>query len=433
MLSKNQELAICYFKNNYNLFISGPGGSGKSFLIKHLNLIAKNKRQNVQVCALTGCACILLHCQAKTIHSWAGIGLGNLSTEQLIQNIKSNKFILKRWKKIDCLIIDEVSMMSKKLFEDLDKIAKIVRENEKPFGGIQIVFVGDFYQLAPVGNKEIEDTKKYCFESDLWNATFQKTIILEKIYRQEDYNFLEILNNIRIGKLTRENMNILKKCLTKTTENLLIKPIKLYPVKRKVNKINLEELSKLDTEKKIFDCEIENFNNINNLKIDGINIEKEINYLKKNSMFEETLELKIGSQVMCIINLDIKNGIINGSTGIITDFVGDNPKVRFYNNKEIIIEKHNFEHEKYPQIKIKQFPLILAWALTIHKSQGSTLDIAEIDVGSSIFTPGQTYVALSRVKNLDGLFLKSFNENKIKSCPKVINFYEKHIKGFSLS
>lgn len=418
MFSKKQEEAIAYFNTGYNLFISGPGGSGKSFLIKYFNLLGQSKQKLTQVCALTGCASLLLNCQAKTLHSWAGIGLGNDEPDKIIAKIKSNKFLVKRWRKIDCLIIDEVSMMSQKLFELLDKIGKKIRGNSKPYGGIQLVLSGDFYQLSPVGNDE--ESKNFCFESSLWNKTIQKNIILEEIYRQDDINFKKLLNDIRKGNLTNSDFSSIKECLLKNTNNLEIKPIKLYPTKNKVSKLNLKELLKLNSEEKEYQCKF----NIGKTKFKEEEIDREIKYLIKNSLFDEKLVLKKGCQIMCVSNLDLSKGICNGSTGKVIDFINGHPKVKFYNKEELIIEPTIWQSEKIPELSITQYPLILAWALTIHKSQGATLDIAEIDVGSSIFTFGQTYVALSRVRNLEGLYLKSFNENKIKVNTKVKNFYD---------
>lgn len=420
MFSKTQEEAIIYFKLGYNMLISGPGGSGKSYLIKYLNLLGETLNKKIQVCALTGCAALLLNCHAKTLHSWAGIGLGTEDKPKIISKIKKNKYLVKRWRKIDCLIIDEVSMMSKKLFDLLDEIGQEIRMNNKPWGGIQLILSGDFYQLSPVGDKEEEDSSKFCFESENWNKTIQKSFILDKIFRQEDNSFINLLDDIRQGKFNKEDLNLIKQCLLKNSKDLEIKPIKLYPTKNKVNKLNKIELDKLESKEELFECK---FNLSKKSKYSDEEIEREKKYLLKNSLFDEKLILKKGCQVMCISNLDLNKGICNGSTGKVIDFIDGKPKVKFYNNQEIVIESQVWKSEKIPELSVEQVPLILAWAVTIHKSQGATLDIAEIDVGNSVFTTGQTYVALSRVKNLEGLYLKSFNENKIKVDSKVTKFY----------
>ena len=426
--SIEQEKVIELFNNDKNIFMSGPGGTGKSFLIKYLVQLSYKTRKNIQVCALTGCASVLLNCNAKTIHSWAGIGLGNDDVDIIINKLLKNYFYLKKWKNIECLIIDEISMMSKKMFDMLDTIGRKLRNNNKPWGGIQLIFSGDFYQLSPVGNKDGDiDSKKFCFESDNWDQTFQNNVILKYIFRQENKEFSDILNNIRIGKLKEKDINILNKRLDIETNNLEIKPIKLFPTKIKVKNLNDTELEKLKDIEKIYEYKV----NLKKNKHSDELIKHEINYILKNSLFEEKIILKKNCQVMCVANLDLSNGISNGSTGIVIDFVGDDPKVKFCNNKEFIISKKEWKSEKIKELSIYQHPLILAWGITIHKSQGASLDIAEIDVGNSIFTSGQTYVALSRLKSLDGLYLKSFNPNNIIANKKVKKFYKK-IKKIAL-
>ena len=175
-LSREQLIAFDKYVKGDNIFITGPGGSGKSALIKIIHKHAYNKFKDIQVTALTGCAAVLLNCKAKTLHSWAGIGLGNGTTEQLITKIKKNKFAKALWKGTDILVVDEVSMLSLKLFNTLNEIGKSVRGNLKPFGGIQLIFSGDFFQLPPVGDKDDPDTQRFCFESDNWNTVFQRNL-----------------------------------------------------------------------------------------------------------------------------------------------------------------------------------------------------------------------------------------------------------------
>ena len=172
--SVEQINAFTAYTQGSNIFITGPGGTGKTALIKYIHKDAIRKGFNIQVCALTGCAAVLLECKAKTLHSWAGIGLGTSSLDQLITKIMKNRYAKDNWKNTDILVVDEVSMMSQKLFELLDAIGKTVRKNSRPFGGIQLIFSGDFYQLPPVGNKNEPDTMKFCFESEFWNETFKK-------------------------------------------------------------------------------------------------------------------------------------------------------------------------------------------------------------------------------------------------------------------
>ena len=181
-LSKEQQIAFNLFKQGKNVFITGPAGSGKSELIKIFYNYAIEQFKTIQICALTGCAAVLLGCKARTLHSWSGIGLGNVSVQSLVKKISKNHNAKTAWRTTHILIVDEVSMLSKKLFEILNSLGKILRRNNNPFGGMQIVFSGDFYQLPPVGNKEEDpDTEKFCFESDIWNQVFNSSYQIQLI------------------------------------------------------------------------------------------------------------------------------------------------------------------------------------------------------------------------------------------------------------
>ena len=429
VLSKNQQLALDNFILGNNIFLTGPGGSGKTFLIKKIVEKCKENLLNLQVCALTGCAAILLECKAKTIHSWGGIGLGNGELNDVVKRVCKSKYKKAPWKNIDVLIIDEVSMMSKKIFDILNKIAQVIRKNPKPFGGIQLVFSGDFYQLPPVGNEKDIETSQFCFESINWDKTFPINIQLKKIFRQNDTKYVKALNQIRKGIIKKSSYNLLCTRLNKIC-NDEIRPTILLPIKRKVNHINASELKKLETEEKIF--EVQNYIDkeiMGKSKIspDSETMSYEFTYLKNSIMADEKLKLKKGALVMCVANIDMKSEsqIVNGSQGIIVDFINNFPVVRFRNGVVKIMSPHKWMSEKIPYVGIKQIPLILSWAITIHKAQGVTLDVAQIDAGQNIFECGQTYVALSRIKNIDGLYLSSFDPNKIKVNKKVQLFYKK--------
>ena len=223
--SEEQINAFTAYVHGKNVFVTGPGGTGKTALIKYLQKDASRKGSNIQVCALTGCAAVLLECKAKTLHSWAGIGLGTGSLDQLVTKIMKNRFLKSNWKDTDILVVDEVSMMSQKLFELLDAIGKTIRRNSRPFGGIQLIFSGDFYQLPPVGNKDDIETMRFCFESDLWSQTFTKEdhIQLTKIFRQSDPVYQKILNQIREGKLKRSsNEALLNKVGRQISDNCVV-------------------------------------------------------------------------------------------------------------------------------------------------------------------------------------------------------------------
>lgn len=362
MLSTEQEYAFEQFKQGKNIFITGPGGSGKSELIRRMS-----KTPFTQVCAMTGCAAVLLECNAKTVHSWAGIGIGDKPIEELLSSMqKRNKDM---WKETQCLIVDEVSMMSNTLFELLDSIGKRLRRSIQPFGGMQVVFVGDFYQLPPIENT-------FCFESPLWSM-FEE-IKLTKIFRQKDEIYQKILNQIRIGRITRSSLDI----LTTRVQIPLCPCTKLFPIRQQVDELNQTEYAKLTG--------------------------KEYTYTAFGKYARgESIKLKEGCHVMHTVNHD---RLCNGSLGVVIGF-DVYPIVQFIHGPEIV-RPYTFED-------ITQLPLVHAWAMTIHKAQGSSLDCAEIDAGSGIFECGQTYVALSRVRTLEGLYLTSLDITKIKIHPKL--------------
>lgn len=424
------------YSQGKNIFITGPGGTGKTALIKYIQKDAVRKGFNIQVCALTGCAAVLLECKAKTLHSWAGIGLGTAGLDQLVTKIIKNRFLKGNWVGTDILVVDEVSMMSQKLFELLDAIGKVVRKNNRPFGGLQLIFSGDFYQLPPVGDTLDPETVRFCFESLIWSQTFLKDnhIQLTKIFRQSDPVYQKILNQIREGKLKRSsNEALLCKVGQQIPEDICIRPTKLFPTRNKVDQVNIREMNALNTLEQEFnlkyhsDLEMTATELLKRRQFTKEQIQTELFYLKGNLRCDEVVKLKIGSQVMCIVNIELDNGqtLCNGSQGIITKLSEQSlPVVKFSNIEGAIsMSYHVWPSENIPGIGVSQLPLILAWALTIHKAQGATLDIAEIDAGSGIFECGQTYVALSRVKSLEGLYLTSFDASRIKVSRKVQEFY----------
>lgn len=462
-LSIEQKIAFDKYVEGHNIFITGPGGSGKSELIKKIFVDAHKNYKEIQVCALTGCAAVLLNCKAKTVHSWAGIGLGNGLIHDLIDKIIKKPYLRDTWVNTEILVIDEVSMLSAKLFETLNAIGKAVRRNTRPFGGIQLIFSGDFFQLPPIGDSNDPDSQQFCFESEEWNKIFPSNcqIQLVRIFRQKDEVYTKILNQIRKGKISTKSCDILIKYVGRCVDpTLIIEPTKLFPTRKKAEDINNLRLNSLVGIEKIFT--IKNISNakppprINRRVSKTINKKKdelkevstdvstdvlippqtliELEYMAKNLICDKEIKLKIGAQVMCIINIMDEYGQIilcNGSQGIVTGFCSATgfPNVKYNNGLERIMGEHTWLSDKIEGVGVSQVPLILAWALTIHKSQGSTLDAAEIDIGSEIFEYGQTYVALSRIKNLNGLYLSSFDPDKICAYKKVKKYY----KGISES
>lgn len=449
-LSIEQQHAFDLFKKGENMFITGSAGTGKTKVIHHFLEYSRMIGNSIQVCALTGCAALLLNCNAKTIHSWSGIKLAKGQKSDIISAVLRNRIVVSSWRKVKVLVLDEVSMLSQKIFEILNELGKITRRRfDLPFGGIQVVFAGDFFQLPPVGNAHHEpETANFCFESADWFSVFplKNHIELKTIFRQKDPVYVKILSEIRKGTISNDSVQILQKYVKREynpEEHGGCIPTKIFPLRSKTEYVNNEMFSKIDQPIYEFHYDVI-FDNKNDLitkksipietlektkDLSKIETDKIIDAYLNNLPCTSILSLKKGVSVMCIVNLDMDVGISNGSQGIIVDFVEneDNtyPIVKFHNGVVRPIHYHYWQIEEHPTISIGQLPLMLSWAMTIHKIQGTTIPMAEIDIGNTVFEYGQIYVALSRLQTLDGLYLFQFNPYKIKSNPKVIEFYKK--------
>lgn len=452
-LSIEQRCAIQQFEDGDSLFITGEGGTGKTLLIRHLVNVAKRQYRKIQVCAMTGCAALLLECNARTIHSWSGIKLATGTVDEIVEGVIRNHAARNAWRTTDVLVIDEVSMMSTRIFNILNTVGKRLRKSSRPFGGIQVVMVGDFFQLPPVSRTDscLEGDDKFCFEAEDWESVFSMDnhIVLKTIFRQDDHVLRRILGSIRKGIVRKEDVNVLKSLVDKKYDKEAhggVLPTKLLPTKYKVDTINTRMFNDLegDTVSYSFErktnCTTYYDGREKNIpspvlakcrKLTQQKIGFELDSLTNNTPCVKELELKKGANVMCTINLNLDKGICNGSIGTVVDFkesedetIQPAPIVLFSNGCRIVMPKKYWQSEDYPTLAIGQYPLCLAWAITIHKIQGATLSMAEIDIGSSIFECGQTYVALSRVKSLSGLYLSSFDPKKIKVHKKVKEFYK---------
>jgi len=447
-LSPEQQFAVDAFSRGENLFITGAGGTGKTRLIKHILGVGGGgggggTGSSIQVCAMTGCAAILLDCGARTLHSWSGIKLAKGPPDAIITNALRSKSVVASWRKVKVLIVDEVSMMSRKIFDVCNFIAKRARNCTLPFGGIQVIFTGDFYQLPPVGNFGEPDTEEFCFESDEWFSVFklENHIQLKTMFRQSDPVYIDILSEIRTGQLSEQNLLTLMERVGRAydpSENNGCILTKLFPTRVKADFVNQAQYAKIESEEKIMKC-VRNKSALAYVE-NGAIIEPEIllkcsrlsdsekdhqlDILITNTNCIETLKLKRGTAVMCTVNIDLESCICNGSQGVIVDFFANDPVVLFSNGIKKIITKHEWQSDEYPLLTIAQYPLCMAWAMTIHKIQGATMAMAEMDLGNSVFEYGQTYVALSRIKSLDGLYLSAFKADKIKANPKVTKFYQ---------
>lgn len=436
--TEQQNEAFECFLNGENLFVTGPGGCGKSYFIREIFKTAVANGKNIKVTSLTGCSAILLNCKATTIHKWGYLGLGKGDEMSIYRRIVKKKQTA-NYIDTEILVIDEISMLNQHLFEVLDFLCKKIRKCELPFGGIQIVASGDFFQLPPVCQDQSDlSHSNFCFQSVLWSETFQKEFAFDVNFRQnDDPEFFNILQEIRVGAPSFDTVSSLVKCSTKTYDesNEVSKPTRIFPIKKMVEKINQTEIQKLladgDPEKCEYSLYLKHSNaSISNKSLTETDVKSEVEHVTKNGVFEEKIVLCIGCQVMCIANIDQDLGLVNGSQGVVKSFEVEDgmrlPIVKFDNiENEIKVKPHNWILECNENYSLTQIPLVLSWAITIHKSQGMSIEKAIIDIGSSVFQYGQTYVALSRVKSLNGLYLTKVNAQKIRAHPEVIKFYKK--------
>ena len=425
------EQIIGLIRSGANIFITGPGGTGKSTLVRRIAELVNS----VHVTAMTGCAALLLDCSAKTLHSWSGIGLGLDSLEKNIDTIKRKRHIKKRWTSAVALVIDEVSMLTPELFERLDKIGRAIRTRTagKPFGGLQLILVGDFCQLPPVTRYGGPADMRFLFESEIWESTIKVIVVLKKIWRQLDPVYQQVLSEVRLGSLSADSEAILRSRMDTDWRSESIKPTVLFSRNADVDKVNDVNMNALDTSLHTFaaitvidkskwtDAEMTMPDKSSDI------FKFAVNKLDTDAPYTAALDLRIGAQVMLLTNMDIDKGLVNGSRGIITSFAlvagRSLPVVKFKRGEPCIIEPYVWYSHEMPHIGRQQIPLRIAYAITIHKSQGASIDAAIIDIGKSTFEYGQAYVALSRVRSLEGLHIYALDVTKIKTHPRVLEFY----------
>ena len=427
-LTDEQQEVIKTLASGVNVFMTGCGGTGKSHVIKSLPvvlapLLKEKLGHDPVICctALTGCAALLLGSDASTLHSWAGVGLGKDDVAELVFKIQRNGRAKKHWKQTDLLIIDEISMLTLDLLDKLDDIGKRMRRSDKPFGGLQLLLVGDFCQLPPV-MKDCE--LQFAFESSRWSTIVQKTVELKEIHRQKDPVFQTVLGEARRGSLSPESIALLKGRMGLDWKKQKIRPTLLFPKNAEVDMINAANLKALKGIRPF----MAGFKSSGKTKTDltGEAFLRAVAALDKDSMYRAKLELAVGAQVMLVKNLDVPGGLVNGSRGVVVRFADDgSPIVEFLNGREVQMSLQEWPIDGYPGVTRTQYPLRLAWACTIHKAQGATLDSALIDIGLGVFEVGQAYVALSRVKSLDSLFVHSFSPEAFRLHTRVEAFYKR--------
>ena len=424
-LTAEQRRAFNALREGKNVFLTGSGGTGKSYLINQIYSELPHLKPgiNIRVTALTGCAAIIIGTYAKTIHSWAGIALGKGTVAELVTRIRKNARAKKNWMSTNLLVIDEISMMSPELLEKLDQIGRILRRTPgKSFGGIQLLLCGDFLQLPPI-MKGID--MKFAFESTIWNDVIDISIELTHIQRQQDDAFRRVLCEARKGQLSEDSVKILKTRMNLDWKGLRIRPTLLFPRRAEVDIINDVNLKALEGVRYTYKA------GIDDKAVIGFNSKSEdfiqfLAYFDKDASYLTELVLGMGAQVMLIKNMDCERKLVNGSRGVVVDFMNDvahTPIVEFMNGMRIPIEIATWEMDGYKGICRTQIPLRLAYAITTHKSQGANLDCALIDIGNNVFEYGQAYVALSRVRSLEGLYIYDFDPDAIVAHPRVLAFY----------
>ena len=439
-LNTEQKAALAAVQRGKNIFLTGAGGTGKSHTIRSIVSWAAIVGKQVAVTAMTGCAALLLNFDgraqsAKTLHSWAGVGLGRESVQELVDAILKKHKALRRWKTTEILVVDEVSMMQADFLEKLDLVARRVRKQPtKRFGGLQLVFAGDFCQLPPVLAKS---GSGFVFESALWSELIDETHNLVQIVRQADPVFQAILTEARMGALTDASIAALKARVGLSWADNEIKPTLLYSKNAQVDRINQENMASLTGERRFYEPKTVFLassgpglqvreKTAKTVSVSEPILQKELEHLDKEAPYEQNLELCVGAQVMLITNIDQERGLVNGARGILTGYSpGGLPLVRFIGRTDPeIIDRHNWWLGEPDDVGRAQIPLRVAYAITIHKSQGATLDSALIDIGASTFEYGQAYVALSRCKSLEALYIFKLDPMKILCHPKVRAFYE---------
>ena len=415
--------ALEILKTGSNVFLTGAPGAGKTYVINEYIKYLRLHNVFPSVTASTGIAAT--HIGGSTIHSWSGIGINRYLNDYTLSNILDKEYVVKKVKGSKVLIIDEISMLSADTLDNVNTICKEILMSDKPFGGLQVVFVGDFFQLPPIekrADNAAEDTvKNYAFKSAAWKEAKPLTCYIKEQYRQSDTELSDILLSIRNKTFTEKHFDILDEVIKKTKkqnkkektnedeEGNLENITKLFTHNKDVDQINEQELAKIEEPDFVYKMKAFGKKNLTDTLI-------------KSCLSPEELRLKVGATVMCVKN-NPDEGYVNGTIGTIVSLSSGTIKMRSKQGRLIEIEPSDWAVEENGEVKarITQYPLRLAWAITVHKSQGMSLDAAYMDL-SKTFEYGQGYVALSRVKTLEGLFLEDYNEMVMMVEDQVFNF-----------
>jgi len=399
-----QDEALDILKTGCNVFLTGQAGSGKTYLLNRYIEYLRQHNVGVAVTASTGIAAT--HMNGMTIHSWSGIGIKDELTEAGLREIFRKRHVNERFRNTSVLIIDEISMLHGHRLDLVQKVARALKNNfVAPFGGMQVVLCGDFFQLPPV-SRGGNAADSFAFKSESWEGMEIKVCNLETQFRQTDAEYSGILNNIRGNSVDEKTIELLRSRFDAKLSDGAI--TRLYTHNIDVDKINNEELNKLSGRTLRY-----RMRNKGRARL--------AERMRKNCLAPEELVLKNNAVVMFVRN-NFDKGYVNGTLGIVVGFDSDTgfPIVRTKKGIDIIASPESWILEDNGEVaaEITQIPLRLAWAITVHKSQGMSLDAAEVDLSKS-FEPGMGYVALSRIRSLNGLRLLGLNEIALKVHPQV--------------
>ncbi|WP_298048265.1 PIF1 family ATP-dependent DNA helicase [uncultured Bifidobacterium sp.] len=424
-----QDEAIAILDSGANVFLTGAPGAGKTYVLNEFVRQARADGASVSVTASTGIAAT--HINGTTIHSWSGVGLANVLSDSLVKTIRTRR--KRKIQAADILVIDEVSMLHAWLFDMVDQVCRILRNDRRPFGGLQVVLSGDFFQLPPVSvsgrNHDLVtpspeflasreryakaglNPEGFVTESLVWRELQPVICYLTEQHRQDDGKLLGVLTDIRSGSVSDADRDILLTRLGAMPEPGE-QAVNLFPVNRQADTLNDLRLREIAEDPHEYYAESSGQANL-------------VERLTKNMLAPEHLLLKTGAAVMAVRN-DADHQYVNGSLGTVRGFVAENkggwPIVEFENGNIVTMRPSSWEMQDGDTVlaTVKQVPLRCAWAITIHKSQGMTLDRAVMDLRRT-FAPGMGYVALSRVENLDGLYLQGVNERMFLVSPDAVH------------
>jgi len=399
-----QERALEVLKTGANIFLTGEPGAGKTYVLNQYIDWLEHMGISVAVTASTGIAAT--HIGGMTIHSWSGIGARDEITPRDVDFIVQNEKLVKRVKRAKVLVIDEISMLDGRILDGIETILRTIRQSGEPFGGLQVILVGDFFQLPPIAGRG--EMSRFAFESSAWERAKFLVAYLTEQHRQEDELLLGLLSSIRRNDVDESHYTLLGEQTDIGYTD--IEPTRLFTHNSDVDALNVDRLNLLDTEKATF-------------KMEARGNKQLLVNLMKSCLSPEVLTLKREAMVMCTKN-NFEAGYVNGTLGRIVDFDRDDgfPIIQTSDERTIKMGPASWTIAEDGKVlaEITQVPLRLAWAITVHKSQGMSLDAAEIDLRNA-FTYGQGYVALSRVRTLTGMKILGLNPQALLVDPRVVN------------